>query len=165
MNTYVETALRIAIIAACVYVSVNATIDFYSTMKEFADMPMYPDSPLDPTASDYRQRMWIGFGIHIAASAVAICAAGGHAIKVWLIALLPFHAIPFLLIFMLSLSLLGILGGSVFVFANWEMLLTIFGALAGTAGLGFFLAMTVEVDADDRDTRRRRDRHDARWRN
>lgn len=160
----IEIFVRLAIIAACIYVSVLAAIDFYSTMKEFADMPMYPTSPHDLMPGDYRKAMWIAFAIHIAASAVAICAAGKYAIHIWLISLLPFHAIPFLLLFALSLSLLGIMSGTIFIVANWKMLLTIIGALVGTAGLGFFLAMAIEVDADDREARRRRALTDARFR-
>ncbi|MBO9454645.1 hypothetical protein J7376_12145 [Paracoccus sp. R12_1] len=160
----IEIFVRLAIVAACIYVSVLAAIDFYSTAKEFANMPPYPLTPHDPMPGDYRKAMWIAFGIHIAASAVAICAAGQYAVHVWIISLLPFHAIPGLFLFVLSLSLLGILGGSIFIAANWVMMLTIIGALIGTAVAGYGLAFFVVVDQEDREIRRRHAQHDARWR-
>lgn len=160
----IETLVRLAIVAACIYVSVLATIDFYQTMKEFADMPPYPLTAQDPMPSDYRKAMWIAFGTHIVASAVAICAAGEYAIHIWLISLLPFHAIPGLFVFVLSLSLLGIIGGGIFFAANWATLLTIICALVGTAVLGLGLALLVEDDSSDRKIRRDRARSEARFR-
>lgn len=160
----IEIFIRIAIIAACPYVSVLAAIDFYATMKQFSDMTPYPLTARDPTASGYRKAMWIAFSLHIVASTVAIFSAGKYAIHVWVISLLPLHAIPGLLLFVLSLSLLGILGGSIFVAANWVTMSTIGGALFGTAGLGFCMALFVEVDASDRETRRERARSEARFR-
>ena len=127
-------------------------------------MPPYPLTPHDPMPGDYRKAMWIAFSIHIAASAVAICAAGQYAMGMWLLMLIPFHAIPGLLLFVLSLSLLGILGGSIYALASWKLALTIYGTLIGTAAVGYGLAFLVEVDHDDREIRRRHAQHEARWR-
>lgn len=160
----IEIFVRLIIIAACVYVSIQAAVDFYSTSKEFADMPPYPLTPHDPMPSDYRKAMWIAFGVHCAASMVAICAAGEHALKIWVASLIPFHAIPGLFLFVLSLSLLGILGGAVLIAANWITLLTMIGALVGSAALGFVLALLIEEDSSDRKVRRDREFSEARFR-
>lgn len=154
MQNHLETIVRLIIVAACIYVSALAVIDFYQTMQEFRDMPTYPMTPHDPTAGDFRRAMWIAFGFHVAASAVAICAAGEHALKMWLVALLPFHALPCLFIVVLSLSIVGILGGLVLAAMNWAMTLALIGALVATAGLGYGLAIIVEEDASDRAVRR-----------
>lgn len=159
-----EILVRLIIIAVCVYVAVTSAIDFHDTLREYGEMPPYPLTPQDPTAADFQRALWISFGTYMAAGAFAICASGEYALAMWLLVLLPFHALPILIVLFLSVSVVGILGMLVFVAANLAFSLTVLGALIGTAAAGFGLALLVEVDHDDRKTRRERARHDARWR-
>lgn len=159
-----EMALRLAIIAVCVYLSVTATIDFYQTSRAMNDMPIYPTSPNDPLKGDYIRALWLCFGIHTAASAVAICASGQYAMGMWLLMLVPFHAPVVLILAFLCITVAGLLGSLLIIATNWLPMLIAFGALIGTAAAGYGLALLVVIDQEDRETRRERARHDARWR-